>query len=123
MNKADIINVQEQDTVATAKTNAATPSNKIASGGDRVRGAAEERVRVRREARSSGVGSKNAGWVGSTKLSRLEFELCEMKRQRAGAKAVVFSQVGLDGGGEATRGSGRVRGVGCGARTVGGGMA
>lgn len=33
------------------------------------------------------------GWVGSTKLSRLEMELGEMRRKRPGAKAVVFSQV------------------------------
>ena len=34
-----------------------------------------------------------AGWVGSTKLGRLEMELREMRRRRPGSKAVVFSQV------------------------------
>lgn len=41
------------------------------------------------------VGNKSGSWVGSTKLRRLELELREMKRKRAGAKAVVFSQVCL----------------------------
>lgn len=43
--------------------------------------------------RGSGGGGKTGGWVGSTKLGRLEIELREMKKRRAGAKAVVFSQV------------------------------
>lgn len=37
------------------------------------------------------------GWVGSTKLSRLDMELREMRRKRPGAKAVVFSQVNEQG--------------------------
>ncbi|CAM9686210.1 unnamed protein product [Ascophyllum nodosum] len=53
----------------------ATAASATSGGGVQVRGGCDS----------------EGGWVGSTKLERLELELREMKK-RAGAKAVVFSQ-------------------------------
>ena len=58
----------------------ATAASATSGGGVQVRGGCDS----------------EGGWVGSTKLERLELELREMKK-RAGAKAVVFSQARLTG--------------------------
>lgn len=84
MSEADIIQVPDsQPTTAAAAATGCTDSNGNSNGESN--GAARRGGKV--------VVGGGGGWIGSTKLGRLELELREMRRKSPGAKAVVFSQV------------------------------
>ncbi|CAM9160862.1 unnamed protein product [Scytosiphon promiscuus] len=117
MSASDIIQVSgSQPTVAAAKrtttttTHAVTKAASTHPSGQKYRGEAPAKPAATSATRngkargragaaapsggttSGGGGGAGGGWIGSTKLARLEFELREMRKKRPGAKAVVFSQ-------------------------------
>lgn len=99
MAEADMIQVEDSQPAVTA-VSAETASSPLRPDPS---GAAAAAVATRKSESSEGVprggggggggGGGAGGWIGSTKLGRLELELREMRRKMPGAKAVVFSQV------------------------------
>jgi len=102
MSKSDIIQVPDsQPTTAAAEAAAAAspPSHSLGDAPEAPAPAAPTGCTGSTGESNGGskVGGGGGGWIGSTKLGRLEFELREMRRKSPGAKAVVFSQVTGEG--------------------------
>lgn len=89
MKESEIIDVSESQTTKVLESGSITMGKAPGLGIRSVFGVRSVRAG---EELSSGDGG---GWMESTKLERLEMELQKMKRDRAGAKAVVFSQVSV----------------------------
>lgn len=89
MKESEIIEVSDSQTTQVLENDSITKEKASGLGVRSVFG-----VRSARAGEELGS-AHGGGWMGSTKLERLEMELQKMKRDRASAKAVVFSQVSV----------------------------
>lgn len=89
MKESEIIDVSESQTTQVLESSSITKGKAPGLGVRSIFG-----MRSARASEELGSGD-GGGWMESTKLERLVMELQKMKRDRAGAKAVVFSQVSV----------------------------